>query len=164
VRWLFAIGLALDLAGAALIAWTIYSQTAAETREEAHTRWGGNFWLLLFRLREQAYVRAGMALVAAGFTLQLVGYLVDFGWPTGLLAGVVAVATAAVAFAAARRFADRAVPFDYAQELDLPAGQKTSATSIACERSMTSKCGGGSTPRGSSDGRSRRETSRRPPM
>lgn len=122
MRWFFVLGLSLDLAGAAVIAWTIYSQTAAETREEARARWGGNFWVLLFRLREQAHVRAGMALLATGFTLQLVGYLIGFGWATGLLAGVAAVATAALAVVAARRLADRAVPLRYAQELGLAPG------------------------------------------
>ena len=81
MRWLFVIGLALDLAGATLIGWTIYSQTAAETREEVHMRWGGNFWVLLFRLREQAYVRVGMALVVVGFD-------VDHGNPADVGGGV----------------------------------------------------------------------------
>jgi hypothetical protein len=60
VEWLLVIGISFELAGAALLAWTIYSRSAAGNREEAVSVLGSNFWIIVFRDREQAYVRAGL--------------------------------------------------------------------------------------------------------
>jgi hypothetical protein len=121
-RWLFVLGASVDLAGAALIAWTIYSRTSAETREEARTRYGGNLWVILFREREQAYVRSGLALLALGFTCQLVGYLSRFRFPTWLFAAFVAVAVFLAALFVAKAIAERVVPLHYRSDVRLPEG------------------------------------------
>jgi hypothetical protein len=121
-RWLFVSGLSLDLAGAVLIAWTIYTRSVAETREEALTKFDANFWLVLFREREQSHVRAGISLLAAGFVLQIAGYLSQLhGWRLPALA-VLAVGLFAIGLAIARNVVERQTPLRYANLASLPAG------------------------------------------
>lgn len=120
--WLFVCGISLDLAGAALVAWTINRRTPTETREEALTRFDGNLWVVAFRLREQAYVRAGLTLLAAGFVLQLLGYMARLSWSSRALAVGVTVGVFATALAVASTFANRLVPVRYAIATDLPEG------------------------------------------
>ena len=52
MRWLIIVGVSVDLAGAALVGWSVYAQSTAERREEALTRLGGNLWVILFREEE----------------------------------------------------------------------------------------------------------------
>jgi hypothetical protein len=110
MRWLFLIGVSLDIAGAALVAWAVASRPTAENREEALTKFGGNFWIILFREREQAQVRAGLAVLAIGFAFQFAGYLGQFSMPGRLLAALIGLAIAAMAFVGARRLARRPLP------------------------------------------------------
>lgn len=123
MRWLFVCGLTLDIAGATLVAWTIYTRSAVETREEALSRLDGNLWVVVFRLRKQAYVRAGLALLGVGFLLQLAGYLSGFHheWQV-IVALIVSAALYLGALLAARKAAERAVPVRYANENELPDG------------------------------------------
>jgi hypothetical protein len=112
MRWLFVIGLSLELAGAVLLAWSVYARSRVENRQEALSVLGSNVWVIIFRERDQAYVRAGLGVLAAGFIVQLAGYLTAFPWPSWALALLVAVATGGCAFWIARRFASRAVPLE----------------------------------------------------
>jgi hypothetical protein len=112
MRWLFVIGISFDLAGAALVVWTISIRSPAETREEALSVFGSNFWIVLFREREQAHVRAGLGLLGLGFVLQLAGYVTGFSWPTRALALFVAAAVACAAFVIARTVSARTVPIE----------------------------------------------------
>jgi hypothetical protein len=49
--------LSLEIAGAVLVAWTVFARSPVENREEALTKFGSNFWIVLFREREQAYAQ-----------------------------------------------------------------------------------------------------------
>jgi hypothetical protein len=123
MRWFFVCGIALDLAGAVLIAWTIYSRTPAETREEATSRLDANLWTIVFREREQAHVKAGMSALGLGFTLQLVGYILGFTRRFDeVLAPLVAVAIFTSALAALRYVAQRVAPLRVGDPKELPNG------------------------------------------
>jgi hypothetical protein len=115
MRWLFICGISLDFAGAVLIGWTIYRRTAAETREEALTRFDANLWIVAFRLREQSYVRAGLALLSIGFALQWAGYVTGLGTRDALVAAVASVALIGGALVLAGRFAHALVPVEYVE-------------------------------------------------
>jgi hypothetical protein len=120
VRWLFLLGVSIDLAGAALVGWSVYAQSGAERREEALSKLGSNFWIVLFREEEQAYVRAGLFLLGIGFALQLIGYVVGFGWPAGALALVLAIVVGGAAFFIGNKRAARAVPIQLSRPDDRP--------------------------------------------
>lgn len=77
MRWLFIIGLAVDVAGAATIAWPIFYARRGELREEGTMRWGRNAWVIVARTREQRFVRLGVILLGLGFVCQLVAYIVQ---------------------------------------------------------------------------------------
>lgn len=97
-------------------------EPAAETREEALTRIGANFWIVLFREGERAHVRAGLGLLGFGFVLQLSGYLTQFDAAPAAIAVCVASAAAAGGVLIAVSTAQRAVPLSYRETLDLPQG------------------------------------------
>jgi hypothetical protein len=48
MHWLFVLGISFDLAGAALVVWTISARSHAEDREEAIGVFGANLWVVLF--------------------------------------------------------------------------------------------------------------------
>jgi hypothetical protein len=121
MRWLVVVGVSIDLAGAALVGWSVYAQSAVERREEAVTRFGGNFWVILFREEEQAYVRAGLSLLVLGFSLQLIGYVGGFGWPGGAAALLIALLVAGGAFFVGDKVAGRAVPLKLSRPDKRPA-------------------------------------------
>jgi hypothetical protein len=120
MRWPVVLGVSIDLAGAALVGWSVYAQSAVERREEALTRLGGNFWVILFREEEQAYVRAGLSLLGIGFALQLIGYVTGFGWPAGAIALLVGLLAAGGAFLIGDKLAGRAVPLKLSRPGDRP--------------------------------------------
>jgi hypothetical protein len=116
MRWLFVVGISLELAGAVLVAWAVYARSPAENRQEALSTLGSNFWIILFRERDQAYVRAGLIVLAIGFAVQLAGYLAGFSWPSWGLALLAAAATGGSAFVIAQKFASRAVPLELVRD------------------------------------------------
>jgi hypothetical protein len=118
MRWLFVLGVSIDLAGAALVGWSVYAQSGAERREEALTKFGSNFWIILFREEEQAYVKAGLYLLGLGFLLQLIGYVGGFGWPAGAVALLIAATAGGSAFLIGRNLAARAVPLELSRHED----------------------------------------------
>jgi hypothetical protein len=120
MRWLFLLGVSIDLAGAALVGWSVYAQSGAERREEALAKFGSNFWIVLFREAEQAYVRVGLFLLAVGFALQLTAYVIGFGWPVGALALLVAMTVGGGAFFIGNRRAKRAAPLQLSRPDDRP--------------------------------------------
>jgi hypothetical protein len=120
MEWLIVVGVSIDLAGAALIGWSVYKQSAAERREEAQTRWGGNLWVILFREEEQAYTRVGISLLVIGFTLQLFGYVGGLGRREGAVALAVAVLVAGAAFYGGRKWAGRSVPLKLSRSDERP--------------------------------------------
>lgn len=123
MRWLFVVGISLDLAGAVLIAWTIYSRTPEETREEATSRLDASLWTVVFREREQAHVKAGMALLGSGFGLQLAGYIAGFRSGSGrVVAPVVAVAVFLTSLSLLRNVATKLSPLRYVDASGLPDG------------------------------------------
>ncbi|HXL43513.1 MAG TPA: hypothetical protein VN960_05580 [Gaiellaceae bacterium] len=124
VRWLFVLGLSLDIAGAVLVAFAVLGRTPGENRQEALSYYGANFWVVLIREREQARVRAGIFLIGGGFLLQLAGHLAGFAAVWLFVAIACVGALGASAFLGGRWLADRAVPLRYYEddELDLPDG------------------------------------------
>ncbi len=111
MRWLLILGLALDVAGAAVIAWPIVYARRGELREEGTTRLGRNAWVIVTRMREQRFVRLGVALLGAGFAVQLGAYVsgLDDALETGLAVFAV-VAHVVLAIPAASRLANRGLP------------------------------------------------------
>lgn len=93
MRWLFIIGTALDLSGAAVIAWPIFYARRGELREEGTMRLGRNAWVIVARTREQRFVRLGMILLGLGFVCQLVGYVARLHGATEIGVAVVLVAS-----------------------------------------------------------------------
>ncbi|MGH3005642.1 MAG: hypothetical protein ACRDOS_07045 [Gaiellaceae bacterium] len=120
MRWLFVLGVSFDLAGALLIASAVTGRTPAENRQEAKAYWGANFWVILFREREQARVRYGIYLLICGFTLQLAGYVWAFESWAAAWATAAALAAIGLGFLASRRQADASVPLKYHDKLQLP--------------------------------------------
>jgi hypothetical protein len=111
VRWLFIIGVAFDLAGAAVIAWPMFYARRGELREEGTARWGRNTWVIVARTREQRFVRLGVLLLGIGFLLQLGAYvaLLDSGSEVAL-AVLVVLALVTVSVLLAVRLANRGLP------------------------------------------------------
>jgi hypothetical protein len=122
MRWLFVLGLSLDIAGAFLVAFAVLGRTPGENRQEAKSGYGGNFWVVLIREREQMRVRIGVFLLGGGFLLQLAGYLTGFGGWWFPLATASAGALGAAAYFGGRWLADQFIPLKYYDELDLPHG------------------------------------------
>ena len=69
MRWLIIVGVSVDLAGAALVGWSVYAQSAAERREEALTRMGGNFWVTSFARRS---IRAAATRSPAASSIRMI--------------------------------------------------------------------------------------------
>jgi hypothetical protein len=122
VRWLFLIGIGLDLSGALLIASAVLARTPGENREESTTRLNQNFWVVLIREREQSRVQAGALLLVLGFTCQALAYVIAFNDAQLVAAIAVVPAVIAATYIAGNWFAERRVPLKYQDELDLPAG------------------------------------------
>jgi len=120
--WLFIIGVSLELAGAVLVAWTVFSRTPDETREEAVSTFDANLWVVIFREREQAHVRVAFFLLGSGFVLQLSGYVDELRHSGRVAAPFVAIAVFGIALFTARRLAGRRIPIEYAGQTDLLAG------------------------------------------
>lgn len=111
MRWLLILGLALDIAGAAIIAWPIVYARRGELREEGTMRWGRNAWVIIARTREQRFVRFGVLLLGVGFAIQLGAYVwsLDGALETGL-AVVAVLALAALTLPTANSLANRGLP------------------------------------------------------
>lgn len=122
MTWLFIVGVSLELAGAVLVAWTVFSRNHAETREEAYSPLDANLWVVLFREREQAYVRAGFALLGGGFALQLAGYVSELKGDGRFAAPFLAAAVFGISLFVSRRIAERRVPVKHSPVDELPAG------------------------------------------
>jgi hypothetical protein len=95
-------GLALDIAGAMLVAWPIVGASVAEIREEGLPRLGGNAWIVLARQSEQRLVRIGFGLLTAGFACQATAYVIgNFDDLARWVAVALILAVAGVAIAGA---------------------------------------------------------------
>ena len=110
MRWLFLFGVSLEIAGAALVAWAIVSRPPAEPLEEALTKFGANFWVILFREREQAQVRVGLGVLSVGFLCQFLGFLGMFSGAGRVFAALAGLSIGAVAFFGGKRLARRPFP------------------------------------------------------
>jgi hypothetical protein len=116
VRWLFVVGVSLDLAGATLVVWAFLRRTPEQLADETAPRYGLSPSALRGQSEEQMYAQSGVALLVAGFLCQLGGYLSRFHstsieWAILLAIGVVAVSVyfgARIAARRARSFAVRA--------------------------------------------------------
>jgi hypothetical protein len=131
MEWLFVLGVTFDIAGAALVAWAIVARPPVENREEALTKFGANFWIVLFREREQAQVRVGLAVLGFGFLLQLIAYVVKFSWPKSGIAVVVAVAVLGGTFLVGRRLARLPIPQLVRQPVDHVIGDERHLYGVA---------------------------------
>jgi hypothetical protein len=97
MRWLTVIGLALDLAGAFVVAWPLLISSSSEIAATAATRLGSNPLVALGRRRERDLLRSGLVLIAVGFSFQLVAFVWGSFTPServlaACLAGAVVVA------------------------------------------------------------------------
>lgn len=103
-----------------MIASGVTRRSPAENRQEALSLWGANFWLVLFREREQRRVRIGLGVLGTGFALQLVGYVVPFGSAWTAVALVSAAAVIALTVLGIETVADRLTPLRFHESFTLP--------------------------------------------
>jgi hypothetical protein len=108
VRWLLILGLSFDGVGAALIAWPLVVPRPEE-REEGISRWGGNPWQTITRLREARFVQIGAFFLALGFVLQAGAYIWSFD-SSELWASLLVVATLVAGVTVGLRIAGKWVP------------------------------------------------------